>query len=733
MRRFGLSVFAMVLRHVRARLVGRADGGRRRAAALARARPHQRPTERGAGRGDRDPADVPRERGGGRRPVAVRRGEAGAHRCRARGWRHRSAAGGRHGRRRVRGVRPEVGRAVSVRIDLVVVSDDPSRRRAGRRGIDRVPGGSTPDGGQRDSSLGRRTLQGAVASPRRAPSDVATWPSRARTWAAGAPERHGLRHVPGDPTAWMWTGTAVPTSWMSRRCALPAVVPGWVPHATASPAAGTRHVRAAGGAPGHAHGRQHRRHRRCRPGRRHLRRRRRRLHPACRHHGGGAPRGRHHHRVRPGRDRAGHHRDRLAAAVHHQARRQPDHRRLQPARQRRQHRRVRLQRGPRVSASAATASAPTRSACTSPVATTWSAACVLSDLYRGIFVDGPDAAGNRIMGNWIGFDRDGSNDPKAGIGVLVNTGATDTRVGSARPGGPQRHRQLHQGHRPVRAGDTRGTVIQGNLLCIAPGGATAECSVGMDHDFGPRDGLIGGDGPGELNVIGPTRWEGIELSHGWDPDGGDDSPWRITGNRIIGNWIGFRKDGRYDKDYPVGLLRGHGRLHGRAHLGRRERQRRRPQPRRVVVRRHPHPHLHRASQRGHRQRHRRVAARRDRRPLAGWGISLSQGLKGATLSGNVIRNAKSGGVGLLNTNVDRGAHQPDRSWAARPDLPSSWLAAESKGANHRWWAPRTSRRPGMASGAHRGARHGAGRRHGRGLPIEPRGGQVRAAGALPGQ
>ncbi len=84
---------------------------------------------------------------------------------------------------------------------------------------------------------------------------------------------------------------------------------------------------------------------------------------------------------------------------------------------------------------------------------------------------------------------------------------------------------------------TARTVIQGNLLCISPSGATAGCSVGIDHDFGPRDGLIGGDGPGEGNVIGPTRWEGIELSHGFDRYGDDDTAWRITrqpGHRQLG-------------------------------------------------------------------------------------------------------------------------------------------------------------------------------------------------------
>ena len=89
-------------------------------------------------------------------------------------------------------------------------------------------------------------------------------------------------------------------------------------------------------------------------------------------------------------------------------------------------------------------------------------------------------------------------------------------------------------------------VTQNNVLCIRPGGfGRATCSTAIDHNFGPKHNLIGGSGPNEKNVIGPTTLEGnIELSHGFDPSTHEyNATYEISDNQIIGNWIGFRADG----------------------------------------------------------------------------------------------------------------------------------------------------------------------------------------------
>ncbi len=320
---------------------------------------------------------------------------------------------------------------------------------------------------------------------------------------------------------------------------------------------------------------------------------------------------------------------------------------------------------------------------------------ILSDLYRGIMVDGPDAAGNRIMGNWIGFDQHGHNDPMAGIGVLLNTGATDTRVGSA-----ARADRNVIGNFTKAVGmygpGTRRSIISGNLLCIAPRGGRAPCSVGVDHDFGPRDGLVGGDGPGQRNIIGPTRLEGIELSHGWDPDGGDDSPWRITGNRIVGNWIGFRYNGAYDASYRSGYHDGAEDSTG-IHVwdGAADN---------LVVRNHiasVHDgiRIRSSTSRGNELVGNviGVSPRGEPAPLKGWGISVSQGLRHATLRGNRIRYARLGGVGLLS--VDVLWVRISRTTVGHTDGPAIRLARHgSDGANHHLAAPHVTNAAVAATG-----------------------------------
>jgi hypothetical protein len=212
--------------------------------------------------------------------------------------------------------------------------------------------------------------------------------------------------------------------------------------------------------------------------------------------------------------------------------------------------------------------------------------------------------------------------------------------------------------------------------------------VGLDHDFGPRDDLIGGDAPGERNIIGPTRWEGVELSHGWDRYGDDDAAWRITGNRVIGNWIGFRMDGHYDADYRSGYLAGSADATG-IHLwdGANDN---------VVAGNTIGSHFDGIRMRTTQARRNQlidnvigVSPRGEQAPMAGWGIDLQQGLRGATLRGNVIRNAASGGVGLLDTNVTE--VRISRTVVSRTSGPAIRLTAEGDvGANHLVATPRVT-------------------------------------------
>jgi len=276
---------------------------------------------------------------------------------------------------------------------------------------------------------------------------------------------------------------------------------------------------------------------------------------------------------------------------------------------------------------------------------------VFASMHRAIVIDGPDAANNRIMGNWLGFTADGSNAARGDIGIMVNTGATDTRIGSADRADRNVVGNFRKGIYQYGPTTLR-TVIQGNLLCIAPGGGIATCATAIDHDFGPKNDLVGGSGPGEGNIIGPTTLEGIELSHGWDPDTETSTVhWRVSGNRIIGNWVGFRKDGRYDADYRSGQLPSTAdNANGiNVYDGVYDN---------VISRNYiasVYDGIQLMSPRALRNALTNniigVSPRGEQAPLTGWGIVLDWNLKGATLSGNVIRNARTGGVGVVDPDI----------------------------------------------------------------------------------
>jgi len=176
--------------------------------------------------------------------------------------------------------------------------------------------------------------------------------------------------------------------------------------------------------------------------------------------------------------------------------------------------------------------------------------------YRSVYLDGVDAHDNHIVGNFVGFTANGALTTYRGTnGIRINLNAHNNFVGS--PALADRNVIGNYTHAVDLYGpDTDYNTIQGNVLCMTPSGAVASCSTAIDHNFGPSFNLHGGTNLGERNIIGPTSLNGIEVSHGWDPDVGSargSTPyWQNSGNRIIGNWIGFRADGSYNANYLSG-------------------------------------------------------------------------------------------------------------------------------------------------------------------------------------
>jgi CSLREA domain-containing protein len=179
---------------------------------------------------------------------------------------------------------------------------------------------------------------------------------------------------------------------------------------------------------------------------------------------------------------------------------------------------------------------------------------LLNEHYRSFYLDTSDAHDNYIVGNILGFKANGAAQTHRGAnGIRLNTGSNANHVGTSALSdrnviGNYTHPVDYYG--PT----TTGNFIQGNALCMTPSGmGTAYCATGIDHNFGPKNNLEGGPNPGDRNVIGGTTLNGIEISHGWDPQTRDsNATWKNSGNQIVGNWIGFRGDGSYNSAFLSG-------------------------------------------------------------------------------------------------------------------------------------------------------------------------------------
>jgi CSLREA domain-containing protein len=286
----------------------------------------------------------------------------------------------------------------------------------------------------------------------------------------------------------------------------------------------------------------------------------------------------------------------------------------------------------------------------------------IREMWRGILLDGVDAKDNRIVGNWIGFT--GAGNPQSGngqYGILVNQGANNNRIGT-----PELADRNVIG-RWTTGIDLYGpgvdfNVIQNNVFCITPGGATATCSNGVDHNFGPKSNTTGGDDPYEKNVFGPTLLQGIELSHGWDPSlpyGTDTATtYQINNNKVTGNWVGFRADGSYSASYRSGLNASTAdNAQGiNCYDGANDN----------IIQRNYVASVYDGIQLQTKNAVRNIvrgniigeSPQGENAPLTGWGIVVRWGTTNDIVSNNLIRNAAKGGIGLLRTNNAGGALAP---------------------------------------------------------------------------
>ncbi len=273
---------------------------------------------------------------------------------------------------------------------------------------------------------------------------------------------------------------------------------------------------------------------------------------------------------------------------------------------------------------------------------------------RGILVDGVDADNNLIVGNWLGFTKAAGLTAYRGKDlIMLNGGASTNRIGT--PAVADRNVSGNARHAINLTGaGTNGNIIQNNLLCITPTGfGGAMCDTAIDHNFGPQNGLIGGTRPGERNVIGPTRLQGIEYSHGWDPVTHSEAvKWQVNNNRAIGNWIGFRGDGSYDAGFRSGQRArtsgGDGNaihLHDGSNFNLIEGN--------YVASVYDGIQTMSPNSTGNVIRNNTIgmSPTGQAAPMAGYGIVARFRTQGHVVEGNLIRNAAAGGIGLTDPAV----------------------------------------------------------------------------------
>jgi CSLREA domain-containing protein len=157
---------------------------------------------------------------------------------------------------------------------------------------------------------------------------------------------------------------------------------------------------------------------------------------------------------------------------------------------------------------------------------------------RSIFAFGPAATDNVIAGNFIGTDAAGAYAAPlltaSGNGIELSQGAARNRIGGSTPA----ERNVISGNAKngiaTFNGGTDHNLILGNLIGLGPSGQRLHnLSHGIDINSHSSYNIVGGDAPGQRNVVSGNDAEGVEISHGQ----------RTVGNQVIGNFIGTDVNG----------------------------------------------------------------------------------------------------------------------------------------------------------------------------------------------
>jgi hypothetical protein len=157
----------------------------------------------------------------------------------------------------------------------------------------------------------------------------------------------------------------------------------------------------------------------------------------------------------------------------------------------------------------------------------------------GIYVEGSGTTGNVILGNYIGTGADGSYSPAElgndGDGVLINNGASDNTVGGPTAGERNVIANNDWSGVAIYGTGTDDNTVMGNYVGLnaAGTGARGNRLLGIYLGPGAQGNTVGGDAPGERNIIAGNVQDGVQIQGNTTAD-----------NVVSGNWIGLRPDGQ---------------------------------------------------------------------------------------------------------------------------------------------------------------------------------------------
>ena len=180
---------------------------------------------------------------------------------------------------------------------------------------------------------------------------------------------------------------------------------------------------------------------------------------------------------------------------------------------------------------------------------------------RALYLYGPQAQSNYVIGNFIGMNATGAFSSSTGYAGIDIDGASHNVIGTPNLADRNVIAGFFYGIDHVSPGTDYNTE-QNNLFGFSPDATRvngASCD-NIDHNVGPKHNLLGGLGPREHNVIAGGGCDAVEYSHGWNqslPPRADTSiQYQVNDNTIQGNYIGFAPDGHFEYRFIASQGRG---------------------------------------------------------------------------------------------------------------------------------------------------------------------------------